>query len=103
MSKYLYIPRDIALYFSVSDFQLSNEKEIRDAIQEERETILAPSYRKDKYKYVKEIAKLINQYEDENFYSEMQAINKVLEDIGSTYFIEADYQDDQYIEAFFVM
>lgn len=30
MSKYLYKPSDIALYFSVSNFTISDEKRIRD-------------------------------------------------------------------------
>lgn len=101
MSKYLYTPGDIALYFGVSDLTVSEEKKIRDAIWEERDLILHPYYRKDKYKYVKEIYKLLSSYEDENFYSEMQEINKVLKEIGSNYTIKEDCEDQQYIEAFF--
>jgi len=101
MSKYLYKPCDIALYFRVSNFTISDEKKIRDEIWEERYTILDPYYRKDKYKYIKEISKLLYQYGEECFYTEMQAINKVLEEIGSTYVISEHNNKDDRVEAFF--
>lgn len=101
MSKYLYGPQDIALYFSFSDFTLSTEKNIRDDLWEKRNIVLAPQYRKDKYKFIKQVSRLRVQYDDDHFYTEMQVINKVLEEIGSTYELgEANY-DENYIEAFF--
>lgn len=101
MSKYLYKPCDIALYFSFSNFTISDEKKIRDTIWEDRFTILDPLYRNDKYKYIKEISKLIHQYEEESFYSEMHDINKVLEEIGSIYIITEHNNEDDSVEAFF--
>lgn len=101
MSKYLFTPQDLALFFSVSDFTISYEKQTRDAIWEERNKILAPQYRNEKYRFIKEIERIRIQYEDDSFYSELQVINKVLEEIGSTYEISEDVVDDQYVEAFF--
>lgn len=101
MSKYLYVPRDIAFFLKECDFTLSTEKKIKDAIWEERYEVLDPRYRKDKNKYIKEISNILNQYEDRYLYKEIQDINKVLEDIGSSYIVEEYNQDEQYVEALF--
>ena len=101
MNKYLYIPQDIALYFSISDFTLSDEKKIRDDLWERRDRVLAPKYRKDKYYFIKQIAELRIQYEDNDLHNEVQVINKVLKEIGSSYELGEKAFDENRIEAFF--
>ena len=64
MSKYLFTPQDIALFFNYADFTLSDEKYIRDDIWENRYEILEPKYRNNKYKFIKQINNYIQMIDD---------------------------------------
>ncbi|WP_235829606.1 hypothetical protein [Clostridium nigeriense] len=57
MSKYLYTPKDIVVFFDYSDFRKSDEKMVREDLWENRDIVLDPKYRKDKKKFINEISK----------------------------------------------
>lgn len=100
MSKYLFTPFDIALFFKYSDFTLSDEKYIRDDIWENRYEILEPKYRNNKYKFIKQVNNYI-QMIDDNYVDEFDAINRTLSDLGSDYEFGEYEEDENYIEAYF--
>lgn len=100
MSKYLYSPLDIALFFNYCDFTLSEEKIIKDELWENRNILLEPIYRKDKYKFINKI-NLYMEMLDEDYSNEFETINRVLREFGSKNELgEIDY-DDNYIESYF--
>lgn len=105
MSKYLYTHEDLALFFHFSDFTISDEKAIRDEIWELRNSCLEVKFRKNKYSFIKAIHNSsINLDDCSELSSDIQFINRVLEEIGSSYSIpldEATFNDEYYIEAFF--
>lgn len=100
MSKYLYSPLDIALFFKYCDFTLSDEKNIKDELWENRHILLEPRYRKDKYEFINKI-NLYLEMLDEDYSDEFEVINRVLREFGSKNELgEIDY-DDNYIESYF--
>lgn len=101
MSKYLYTPSDIALFFSFSDFSLSDEKLIRDDLWEKRNEVIEVKFRDNKYKWIKTINQMQLKYGDEVFITEVQVINKVLQELGRSYEITQGLEDSCCIEAFF--
>ena len=100
MSKYLFTPLDIALFFDYANFTLSDEKYIRDDIWENRHEILDFKYRDNKYKFIKQINNYI-QMIDSNYLDEFDAINRTLSDMGSNYEFGNYEEDENYIEAYF--
>ena len=100
MSKYLFTPLDIALFFNYSDFTLSDEKYIRDDIWENRYEVLEPKYRNNKYKFIKKVNSYI-QMLDDNYLDEFEAINRTLSELGSNYEFGGYDEDDNYIESYF--
>ena len=100
MSKYLYTPLDIALFFDCYNFTLSDEKLIRDELWKNRYEVLDPRYRKDKYKFIKKINSYL-EILDEDYKDEFEAINRTLREFESKYEVGKYVEDINYIEAYF--
>lgn len=101
MNKYLYNPKDIAIFFEYSDFKLSDENKIKEDIWENRESLLAPQYRKDKNKFINEISKYMVILSLKKYKKELDEINKIFKELGSEYEMTLLEEEEYYVEAFF--
>lgn len=101
MNKYLYNPKDIALFFCFSDYRESEAKMIRDELWAKREELLDLKNIDSKYKWIKEINRIKNLYTEESFLTEADAINNIFKDLGSEYVIDTEIEIDCPIESFF--
>ena len=101
MSKYLYNPKDIAIFFDYSDFKLSDENKIKEDIWENRESLLAPQYRKDKNKFINEISKYMVILSLTKYKKELDEINKIFKELGNEYEMTLLEEEEYYVETFF--
>lgn len=101
MSKYLYTPQDIALFLDYCNFKLSDEKFLKENLWDNRNKVIEPRYRKNKYKFFKAISLCRERYEALDYENEVEVINRILKEIGSSYEITEVEKDSNYIEAFF--
>ena len=101
MNKHSYTPDDIALFFSFSDFALSEEKFIRDDLWKKRNEVLNLEIIDNKYKWIKKINQMQLKYDEESFITEVKVINKIMNELGSSYVITDSIEDGCYISAFF--
>lgn len=101
MSSCLFNAKDIAIYFSISDFPLSKEREILDNIMKSEDIKLSPIYKNNRYKLLKDISIYRLQYECNGNCSDINIINIILKDIGSKYKIDKVNFDKYCIESFF--
>ena len=101
MSKYLYTPKDIAIFFNYSDFRKSDEKIVREDLWENRNMVLEPKYRKDKKKFINEISKYMVILSLKEYKKELEEINIIFEELGSEYEMNLLEREEYYVEAFF--
>ena len=101
LSKYLYTPQDIALFLDYCNFKLSDEKFLKENLWDNRNSLIEPRYRKSKYKFFKAISLCRERCEALDYEDEVQVINRILKEIGSSYEITELEKDENYIEAFF--
>ncbi|MBU3176505.1 hypothetical protein KPL47_08975 [Clostridium estertheticum] len=101
MSKYLYTAIDIAIYFYSIDFKHSDKNKVMELLWEEKDTLLEVKYRKDKVFFFKSVNREMERYLLDSDDKETNAINKILEDIGSSFTINTLYFEQNVIEAFF--
>lgn len=101
MSKYLYTPKDIVVFFNYSDFRKSDEKIVREDLWENRNNVLEPKYRKDKKKFINEISKYMVILSLKEYKKELEEINIIFEELGSEYEMSLLEREEYYVEAFF--
>lgn len=101
MSKYLYTPKDIAVFFDYSDFRKSDEKMVREDLWENRDSVLDPKYRKDKKKFINAISKYMVILSLKEHKKELEEINTIFEELGSEYEMNLLEREEYYVEAFF--
>lgn len=102
MSKYLYTPKDIAVFFDYSDFRKSDEKMVREDLWENRNIVLDSKYRKDKKKFISEISKYMVILSLKEHKKELEEINIIFEELGSEYEMNLLEREDYYVEVFFI-
>lgn len=101
MSEYLYTPNDIARYFLWADFTNNDEREILKDIWDCRVKCLNMNSRKSQKLFYRSVYSEIDKYEDLKNDNEITDINKILEDIGSSFLISDALNEERVVEAFF--
>lgn len=99
MSKYLYTPYDIALFFKWADFTRSDEVSVRNCIWEDGN--IAAKYRFNMKLFIRDIERCLEQMDNANYFNEAGSINNVLSDIGSNFTIENVIDEEATIDSFF--
>lgn len=101
MSKYLYTATDIGIYFNNADLPHSKENKILEQLWEDRHKILDLKYRKNRAFFCKSVRKEMEKYLLETNNCEIDSINKILEDIGSSFTLDTSFNEEYQVEAFF--
>lgn len=99
MSKYLYTPYDIALFFKWADFTRSDEVSVRNSIWADGN--IAAKYKSNMRLFIRDIERCLEQMDNTNYFNEAQSINNVLSDIGSNFTIENVIDEEATIDSFF--
>lgn len=99
MSKYLYTPYDIALFFKWADFTRSDEVSVRNSIWEDGN--IAAKYKSNMRLFIRDIERCLEQMDNTNYFNEAESINSVLSDIGSNFTIENVIDEEATIDSFF--
>lgn len=99
MSKYLYTPYDIALFFKWADFARFDEVIVRNSIWADGN--IAAKYRANMNIFIRDIERCLEQMNNENYFNEAESINNVLSDIGSNFTIENVIDEEATIDSFF--
>lgn len=99
MSKYLYTPYDIAIFFMWADFTRSDELNVRSMIWEDGN--INAKYRANERMFVRDIERCLEQIQSTSYFNEAQSINNVLADIGSNFTIENVIDEESTIDSFF--
>lgn len=101
MSKYLYTISDIGIYFNNVDLPHSKENRILEQLWEDRNKVLELKYRNNKKYFYNSVRKETEKYLLDVNDNEIDAINRMLKDIGSNFTIDNSYTEEYVIEAFF--
>lgn len=99
MSKYLYTPYDIAIFFKWADFTRSDEVAVRRMIWEDGN--ISAKYREDERKYINDIDRCLEQINNVSYFDEIESINIVLAEIGSNFTIQNVIDEELTIDSFF--
>ncbi len=100
MNSYLYKPKDFAWLFENSNFYLKYENKVLDDIYNKRSYLLPEEYKYDRNKFEKDIYDIIYK-NDKDISLEIGGVNSDLDDIGSSFCVKYDEEDEDSIECFF--
>ncbi|MGC7872102.1 hypothetical protein ACPUYX_11305 [Desulfosporosinus sp. SYSU MS00001] len=96
--KYLYTSIDLAVYFLISDFPVSEEKRILQSLWEQRNSVLLPKYRTNKKFFRDSIYKDLSEYDCT--LHELDELNILMQDIDYSSNNE-ELNEQGIIESFF--
>lgn len=102
MNSYLYKPKDFAWLFENSNFYLKYENKVLDDIYNKRSYLLPEEYKYDRNKFEKDIYDIIYK-NDKDISLEIGGVNSDLDDIGSSFCVKYDEEDEDSIECFFIV
>lgn len=100
MNSYLYKPKDLAWLFENSNFYLKYENEVLDDIYNKRSYLLPEEYKYNRNKFEKDIYDIIYK-NDKDISLEIGKVNSDLDDIGSSFCVKYDEEDEDSVECFF--
>ncbi len=97
--KYLYTPFDIALYFSSANLTISEEQSVLMSIWNQRETLLASEYRKEKKFFINSLKHELHKLEGTLDCTD--ELNLILRELGSIFSLDASNYEQDVIESYF--